>query len=254
MSLSLAESMPLQGAAAGIPQDIHDHFVTCNQTVDVIDERLAVAAKQLEVLRESRAFYIDARQNDISQMVDAMRSRAQRRKDTAPLVPFEQVIKYAGQIGEKAAQTRKKNEQAKAEAEAQAQPPAPPAPPNPGAPPDAPSPPAPPAQRFPSPPSSAGIRACERPVPLTPLRPAARSAPGSAPASAPCTPRPSSRRPRARHGPGATSNDAAELRTRPRDSVDELVKPPRPTSPAAPWSKAASGGEPCGLCRRHREW
>jgi len=99
----------------------------------------------VEVLRESRAFYIDARQNDISLMVDAMRSRAQRRKDTSPLVPFEQVIKYAGQIGEKAAQTRKKNEQAKAEAEAQAQPPATPGAPNPGTPPDAPSPPAPPA-------------------------------------------------------------------------------------------------------------
>lgn len=145
MSLSLAESMPLHGAAAGIPQDIHDHFVMCNQTVDAIDERLAVAAKQLEVLRESRAFYVDARQNDISLMVDAMRSRAQRRKDTSPLVPFEQVIKYAGQIGEKAAQTRKKNEQAKAEAEAQSQPPAPPGAPNPAAPPDAPAPPAPPA-------------------------------------------------------------------------------------------------------------
>lgn len=108
-------------ATAGIPQDIYDHFVMCNQTIDLIDERLAIAAKQVEVLRESRAFYIDARQNDISLMVDAMRSRAQRRKDTSLLVPFEPVIKYAGQIGEKAAQTRKKNEQAKADAAAQGQ-------------------------------------------------------------------------------------------------------------------------------------
>lgn len=144
MSLSLAESMPLHGAAAGIPQDIYDHFVMCNQTIDAIDERLAVAAKQLEVLRESRAFYVDARQNDISLMVDAMRSRAQRRKDTSLLVPFEQVIKYAGQVGEKAAQTRKKNGQAKADAEAQAQPPATPSAANPVPPPDAPPPPAPP--------------------------------------------------------------------------------------------------------------
>ena len=135
MALSLAESMPLHGAAAGIAQDIHDHFVMCNQTVEMIDERLAVATKQLEVLRESRAYYVDARQNDIGLMVDAMRSRAQRRKDPSLLVPFETVIKYHGQTGEKANQTRKKNEQAKAEADAQGPatppdaPPAPPAPP-----------------------------------------------------------------------------------------------------------------------------
>ena len=93
MALSFAEAMPLHGAAAGIPQDVYDHFVLCNQTVETIDELLAVANKQVEVLRESRAFYVDARQNDISLMVDAMRSRAQRRKDTSLLVPFENVIK-----------------------------------------------------------------------------------------------------------------------------------------------------------------
>src|SRR5262245_32928441 len=54
MALSLAEAMPQHGAAAGIPQDAYDHFVMCNQTIETIDERLAVAAKQVEVLRESR--------------------------------------------------------------------------------------------------------------------------------------------------------------------------------------------------------
>jgi len=138
MAASLAEAMPLHGAAAGITQDVYDHFVLCGQAIDLIDERLAIAAKQLEVLRESRAFYVDARQNDLGQMVDAMRSRAQRRKDPTLLVPFEQLLKYYGQTGEKASQTRKKNEQAKAEAEAQAQGQAPGSP-------DAPAPPAPPA-------------------------------------------------------------------------------------------------------------
>jgi hypothetical protein len=129
MVLSLAEAMPSHGAAAGIPQDIYDHFVECNGLIAAIDERLIIAEKQVEVLRESRAFYVDARQNDLSLMVDAMRSRAQRRKDSSLLVPFEPVIKYIGQIAEKAALTRKKNGQAKAE------PPPPPAPPSPPAPP-----------------------------------------------------------------------------------------------------------------------
>lgn len=38
----------------------------CNETVAQIDERLAIAMKQVEVLRESRAHYIDARQNGSS--------------------------------------------------------------------------------------------------------------------------------------------------------------------------------------------
>jgi hypothetical protein len=115
MAASLAEAMPQYGAAAGIPQEVYDHFVMCNESVTLIDERIAIAEKQVEVLRESRAFYVDARQNDVGLMVDAMRSRAQRRKDPSLLVPFEDVIKYNGQVGVKAFQTRKKNEQLKAE-------------------------------------------------------------------------------------------------------------------------------------------
>lgn len=100
---------PIAGAAAGIPQDVFDHFVSCNETVAFIDEKLVIARKQVEVLEESRAFYVDARQNDIALMVDAMRSRAHRRKDSSILSPFETVIAYNSQIGAKAAKTRKKN-------------------------------------------------------------------------------------------------------------------------------------------------
>jgi hypothetical protein len=120
MVLSLAKSMPLYGTAAGIAQDVYDHFVASNDTVATIDERLAIAKKQVEVLEESRAFHVDARQNDVSLMVDAMRSRAQRRKDPSLLIPFENVIKYNAQVGDKAFKTRKKNAQAKADAQAQA--------------------------------------------------------------------------------------------------------------------------------------
>ena len=109
VTLELAQSYPTAGENAGIPQDVYDHFVTCNAIVDIIDEKLVIARKQLEVLEESRAFYVDARQNDIALMVDAMRSRAQRRKDSSILSPFERTIAYNGQIGDKAAKTRKQN-------------------------------------------------------------------------------------------------------------------------------------------------
>jgi hypothetical protein len=42
------------------------------------------------------------------------------RKNPSLIVPFEQVVTYNAQIGDKAVQTRKKNEQAKADAQAPA--------------------------------------------------------------------------------------------------------------------------------------
>jgi hypothetical protein len=115
--LELAQSYPTAGADAGIPQDVYDHFVMCNETIDTIDENLVIARKQVEVLEESRAFYVDARQNDIGLMVDSMKSRAQRRKDPSILAPFEKTITYNGQTGFKAAKTRRQNA-AKAKAKA----------------------------------------------------------------------------------------------------------------------------------------
>jgi hypothetical protein len=43
MALSLAEAMPLHGATAGIPQDVYDHFVLCNDTEASLPERPLVA-------------------------------------------------------------------------------------------------------------------------------------------------------------------------------------------------------------------
>src|SRR5262249_51877313 len=66
VTLELTNAVPTSGVASGIPQDVYEHFVMCNQTVSAIDERLAIARKLVEVLEESRAFYVDARQNDVS--------------------------------------------------------------------------------------------------------------------------------------------------------------------------------------------
>jgi hypothetical protein len=95
MAASLVEAMPVNGAAEGIPQDVYDHLVLCNDTVEKIDERIAIATRQVEVLRESRAFRGDDRQNDIGRMVDAMRSRAPRRKNPSLLVllrPYVELV------------------------------------------------------------------------------------------------------------------------------------------------------------------
>jgi hypothetical protein len=121
--LELEQAVPVAGAAAGIPQDVYEHFLLCNQLVADIDQQLAIAQKQVEILRESRAFYVDARQNDIALIVDAMKSRAQRRKDESVLLSFEKTLKYNSQNGDKAARTRRRN----AAAGDDTAPPAPPA-------------------------------------------------------------------------------------------------------------------------------
>jgi len=116
----LAMSIPQHGKGAGVPQDVYEHFLECNETVDLIDELLPIAEKMVEVLRETRAVKVDGRQNDISLIVDAVRGRAQRRKDKTILEPFEKTIRYSGQLATKAMKTRRKNaEKAREEAEAE---------------------------------------------------------------------------------------------------------------------------------------
>ena len=99
--------VPLAGSGA-VPEDVYAHFSMGLKTIQRIDDRQAIVEKQAEVLRESRAFHVDACQNDISLMTDAMRSRAKRRKDDASALPFERTIEYSVQIGAKSAKTRKR--------------------------------------------------------------------------------------------------------------------------------------------------
>ena len=65
--------------------------------------------KALEVVRESKAKRIHDRENTISQIVDAVKSTAQRTGSKEILAPFEKTLRYNSQIAEKAAQTRRKN-------------------------------------------------------------------------------------------------------------------------------------------------
>lgn len=99
---------PLKGVASGIPQDVFDGFVESNTLVDQIDAKLAEAKKLVEVLTETRAYHVHLRQNQISMIADSLKSRANRTKDPSVLAPFPETLKYAAQVGVKAAKSRKK--------------------------------------------------------------------------------------------------------------------------------------------------
>lgn len=107
-SFDLTSSTAHNRAEAGVPPDVYDDFLEHGRRLALIREKLATAARQLEVLVESEAFYEDAQQNDVSIIVKALRARAKYRRDAAPLNHFENLLKYHGQIGHKSARTKRK--------------------------------------------------------------------------------------------------------------------------------------------------
>ena len=106
--MELQQSVEANREAAGIPPDVFAHFLHCGDRLTHIDKKLALAMKQVEVLTESRAYYIHAEQTDLGLMVDAMRSRAQRKQDRSCLTSFEKTLRYHGQVGKKGALTKRR--------------------------------------------------------------------------------------------------------------------------------------------------
>lgn len=110
----LARSVPLLGEKAGIPPKVYQRFVHATEVIGKLRTHEADLEKALEVVRESRAKSEHDRENDISMVVDSVKSTGHRTGDRALLAAFEKTIKYNAQTAEKAAKTRRKNEEAKA--------------------------------------------------------------------------------------------------------------------------------------------
>jgi len=113
----LANSMPVLGDKAGISPAVYQRFVQRTELLAKLRKKANDLAKALEVVTESEAKIQHDRENDVSIMVDSVKSTAKRTGDTTLLAGYEKTIKYNAQTAEKAAQTRKKNADAKAEAE-----------------------------------------------------------------------------------------------------------------------------------------
>jgi hypothetical protein len=104
----LARSVPGFGAAAGVSPDVYASFLATNDKIAQIRAARAIVGKLYEVLTESEVLQEHNRENEISIIVDAVKSMA-RRKDDSILAPFEKTLKYNAQSAEKAAKTRRKN-------------------------------------------------------------------------------------------------------------------------------------------------
>jgi hypothetical protein len=109
VSEELAKSIPAYGEEAGISPKVYARFVEGTDKITKLRKHEAELEKALEVVRETRAKKEHDRENEISMIVDAVKSTAQRTGDKALTAAFEKTLKYNAQIAEKAAQTRRKN-------------------------------------------------------------------------------------------------------------------------------------------------
>jgi hypothetical protein len=113
----LLTSVSAHGEEAGVSLRVYARVVDGTNAIDLLLSHEQALQKGLEVVRETRKKCEHDRENDISIIVDAVKSTAQRTGDKALLAAFERTIKYNGQIAEKAAQTRRRNADAPVEDE-----------------------------------------------------------------------------------------------------------------------------------------
>jgi hypothetical protein len=111
----LAASMPGHGAAADIPPQAYQRFLDRTALLVKLRQKEIELKKLVEICEETRAKTENDREDDISVIAKAAQSAADRLKDPGIAAPFEATIRYNGQIADKAAQTRRKNVEAKAE-------------------------------------------------------------------------------------------------------------------------------------------
>lgn len=116
VTAELAQAMPAHGDAAEIPPVVYQRFLTRTERLAVLRERETKLEKLREVCRESRAKLENDREDDIGIMARAVQEAARRAKDPGIAAPFEATTEYNSRTAEKALQTRRKNEEAKAEA------------------------------------------------------------------------------------------------------------------------------------------
>ena len=110
----LATAMPNHGEAADVPAQAYQRIVDRTALLTKLRAHEVELAKMLEVCTETRAKTENDREDDISTIAKAAQDKARKSKDPGIAAPFELTIKYNAQIADRAAQTRRKNEEAKA--------------------------------------------------------------------------------------------------------------------------------------------
>jgi hypothetical protein len=118
----LGESTAKQRQVANIPEHVYQRIIDATVTVKDLRDHVATLTKALEVCKETLVKKVNDREDDLGMVAKAAKETAEKMRAPAIAAPFEQTIKYNGQIAEKAVKTRRKNAEAKAAAEQQGEP------------------------------------------------------------------------------------------------------------------------------------
>lgn len=116
VNAELAIAIPGYGDAAEIPHQVYKRFQQRTSLLAQLRTHERELEKALEVCRETRAKTENDREDDISIIAKTVQDTARRLKDPGIAAPFQETIRYNGQIAEKAMQTRRKNAEPKADA------------------------------------------------------------------------------------------------------------------------------------------
>jgi hypothetical protein len=113
----LQQGLPVHASTLGLAAGGYDRIAELTEKLDKVREVRVLIDKLAGVLEETEAYLEDERESEIALIVSAARATA-RRKDPTIIAAFEETIRYHGQVGARAAKTRRKNaEQAEAPAE-----------------------------------------------------------------------------------------------------------------------------------------
>ena len=106
--------LPIHAAALRLAPDLDTQLAALNTRIAEVRALKLAAAKLVEVAEETEVVLEDEREGIVSLVVEAAR-KAAKRTDPGLMVSFEETIRYHGQLGRRAAQTRRKNARAAAE-------------------------------------------------------------------------------------------------------------------------------------------
>jgi hypothetical protein len=115
----LATALPAYAKALNLSEDTLKNIQQCTDNMARLAPVKEETSKLDEVVGESYAHQEDLREVLIAQVAKAAQEIGSR-VDPTVLAAFEATLNYHSQIADKAAATRRKNEEAKAEAEAKA--------------------------------------------------------------------------------------------------------------------------------------
>ncbi|MFT3767012.1 MAG: hypothetical protein QM820_16060 [Minicystis sp.] len=102
------------GDKAGVTAGDFDQIMTSHDRVKLIDRFLPAMRKAVEVMEETRAKEVDARERGISSVAASVDVRARAPGNEVLLAKYEETRGYRSEIALRGAKTRKRNAQEKA--------------------------------------------------------------------------------------------------------------------------------------------